>query len=69
MKVTELHDLVGVTTTLKVLSPVATLRGPKEVDHDDDVEIEITLPGWNSVKATISVDQYLSIKKAVIKAR
>lgn len=69
MKVKELHDLVGVLVTLRVLEPVETLRGPKEVHDDDDVEVEIVLPGWNTIKSTISVAQYASIKNAVIKSR
>lgn len=65
VKVTELRDMVDARVSVSVNDPVPTLRGPKEVDADDEVVIEIEFGPGASIEATIPAEHYLRIRRAV----
>lgn len=58
IRIDKLRDIGAINCRLVVEEPVPTPTGPREIDHDDDVLIQLHLPGGVVVRAEISAAAY-----------
>lgn len=65
IKLEELRDIGEARVSVTVNDPVPTLRGPKKIDSDEDVTIEIEFGPAVNVEVVVPAAHYLRILKAV----